>query len=85
MAKVVPGAGGAPIVQGAVMGAPVMQQPLGQPVMGAPVMGAQHPRYTKEREERTGERELGNGERSRIVPVARSRDVQVGSQSRSGT
>ena len=28
------------------------------------------PRYTKEREERTGERELGNGERSRTVPVA---------------
>ena len=31
------------------------------------------PCYTGGREERTGERELGNEERSRIVPVARSR------------
>ena len=35
------------------------------------------PRYTGEREERTGERELGNEERSRTVPVARSRGVQA--------
>ena len=42
------------------------------------------PRYTGEREERTGERELGNEERSRIVPVARSRGVQARFPSRSG-
>ena len=41
------------------------------------------PRYSKEREERTGERELGNGERSRTVPVARSRGVQAQFPSRS--
>ena len=35
------------------------------------------PRYTGDGEERTGERELGDGERSRIVPVARSRGVQA--------
>ena len=35
------------------------------------------PHYTGEREEGTGECELGNGERSRIVPVARSRGVQA--------
>ena len=42
------------------------------------------PRYTGEREERTGERELGNEERSRIVPVARSCGVQARFPSRSG-
>ena len=42
------------------------------------------PRYTGEREERTGERELGNEERSRTVPVARSRGVQAQFPSRSG-
>ena len=41
------------------------------------------PRYTGEREERTGERELGNEERSRIVPVARSCGVQARFPSRS--
>ena len=41
-------------------------------------------RATQEGEERTGERELGNGERSRIVPVARSRDVQARFPSRWG-
>ena len=41
------------------------------------------PRYTGEREERTGERELGNEERSRIGPVARSRGVQAQFPSRS--
>ena len=35
------------------------------------------PRYTGGREERTGECELGNEERSRIVPFARSRGVQA--------
>ena len=45
---------------------------------------AHDPRYTKEREERTGERELGNGERSRIGPVVRSRGVQARFPSRSG-
>ena len=44
---------------------------------------AHDPRYTKEREERTGERELGNEERSRIVPLARSRGVQAQFPSRS--
>ena len=42
------------------------------------------PRYTGEREERTGERELGNEERSRIVPIARSHGVQARFPSRSG-
>ena len=42
-------------------------------------------RYTGERGERTGERELGNEERSRTVPVAHSRGVQARSPSRSGT
>ena len=42
------------------------------------------PRYTGGREERTGERELGNEERSRTVPVAHSRGVQARSPSRSG-
>ena len=45
---------------------------------------AHDPRYAGEREERTGERELGNGERSRIVPVVRSRGVQARFPSRSG-
>ena len=45
---------------------------------------AHDPRYTKEREERTGERELGNEERSRIVPIARSHGVQARFPSRSG-
>ena len=39
--------------------------------MGLKGTFAHDPRYTGEREERTGERELGNEERKRIVPIAR--------------
>ena len=50
---------------------------LGLLRMGIKGTFAQHPRYT-------GERELGNEERSRTVPVARSRGVQAQFPSRSG-
>ena len=53
-------------------------------IMGVGGTLVSDPRYAGEREERTGERELGNGERSRIVPVARSRGVQARFPSRSG-